>query len=135
MSLEFQNPSWLYKKKIDNNNHWTYLHLWTLERTDNRFRVSVRSLHAHQDSETKILTIEQQNWHNLIVVNCFHLVILVSVDWLEWSSCVATLTDTALISAKRFVICLKYCSGVRATRSLYTIFLKSEKMCAQYVDP
>lgn len=46
----------------------------------------------------------------------------------------ATLTDTALISAKRFVICLKYCSGVRATRSLYTIFLKSEKMCAQYVD-
>ena len=53
-------------------------------------------------------------------------------DCLEGSSSIATLTDTALISAKRLVICLKYCSGVIATRSLYTIFLKPEKIHAQY---
>ena len=32
------------------------------------------------------------------------------------------------------MICLKYCSGVIATRSLYTIFLKPEKIRAQYVE-
>jgi len=38
------------------------------------------------------------------------------------------LTETAFISANRLVICLKYCSGAIAWRSLYTILLQSTWM-------
>lgn len=41
---------------------------------------------------------------------------------------VYALTDTAFISASLLVICLKYCSGVMAIKSLYTIFLKFSKL-------